>query len=91
MDTSSKLFAGKSEKQDVWMSHGDRVTSLPEGFSTYASGHSCEIAAIGDEERKFMGFNTIQKFIILIWKRFTASFRIRYLRSKRRLDNGELR
>jgi GMP synthase (glutamine-hydrolysing) len=50
-ETSSKLFGGQAEKQDVWMSNGDRVVTLPEGFSTYASGPSCEIAAIGNEEK----------------------------------------
>ena len=31
-DPSSVLFAGLPEEMDVWMSHGDHVTSLPDGF-----------------------------------------------------------
>ncbi len=31
-DSSSLLFAGLPSEMDVWMSHGDQVTSVPEGF-----------------------------------------------------------
>lgn len=55
VNTASELFAGQPEIQDVWLSHGDRVTTLPEGFLTFASGKTCEIAAIGDDERKIYG------------------------------------
>ena len=37
----------------VWMSHGDQVTRLPEGFKVMASTDSCPIAAMADETRKF--------------------------------------
>ncbi len=37
---------------DVWMSHGDRVESLPEGFKLIASTDSAPIAGFADEERK---------------------------------------
>ncbi len=37
----------------VWMSHGDQVTQLPEGFKVMASTDSCPIAAMADETRKF--------------------------------------
>jgi len=39
----------------VWMSHGDRVERLPEGFEVFASSKSCEYAAVGDAERSFFG------------------------------------
>ncbi len=32
VDTTSRLFVGLPGEMDVWMSHGDRVTALPEGF-----------------------------------------------------------
>ena len=38
---------------DVWMSHGDKVVSLPAGFSSIASTDSCPIAAMADEARNF--------------------------------------
>ncbi len=40
---------------DVWMSHGDRVTELPEGFKLIASSDGAPIAGIADEQRKFYG------------------------------------
>ena len=40
---------------DVWMSHGDKVISLPNNFKVIASNQSTPIAAIADEERKFYG------------------------------------
>ena len=40
---------------DVWMSHGDRVSQLPEGFKIIASTDSAPIAGMADEERRFYG------------------------------------
>ncbi len=37
----------------VWMSHGDKVTELPEGFKVMASTPACPIAGMADEARKF--------------------------------------
>ncbi len=38
---------------DVWMSHGDKVDVLPEGFKVIASNTACLIAGMADEARKF--------------------------------------
>ena len=38
---------------DVWMSHGDKVTELPDGFKIIASNESTPIAAIADETRRY--------------------------------------
>ncbi len=40
---------------DVWMSHGDKVASIPEGFSTIAQTPSCAHAAIHNQEKQFYG------------------------------------
>jgi GMP synthase (glutamine-hydrolysing) len=40
---------------DVWMSHGDRVTELPEGFKLIASSEGAPIAGIANEEKHFYG------------------------------------
>jgi GMP synthase (glutamine-hydrolysing) len=40
---------------EVWMSHGDKVTELPQGFKLMASTDSCPIAGMADEERHFYG------------------------------------
>jgi GMP synthase (glutamine-hydrolysing) len=40
---------------DVWMSHGDKVTQMPEGFVLMASTKSCPVAAMADDWRGFYG------------------------------------
>ncbi len=38
---------------DVWMSHGDKVTAMPPGFSVIGSNEATPIAAMADEARRF--------------------------------------
>ena len=38
---------------DVWMSHGDHVTRMPDGFRLIGSSPACAIAAMADEARRF--------------------------------------
>ena len=40
---------------DVWMSHGDKVISVPEGFVTCAQTATCPHAGMVDEARQFYG------------------------------------
>jgi len=40
---------------DVWMSHGDKVTNIPQNFKIIASNVSTPIAAIADEEKLLYG------------------------------------
>ncbi len=40
---------------DVWMSHGDKVTQLPQGFQVTGLTPTCPIAAMSDESRQFYG------------------------------------
>jgi len=40
---------------DVWMSHGDRVVDIPEGFKLMASTDSAPVAGIANEEKRFYG------------------------------------
>jgi GMP synthase (glutamine-hydrolysing) len=40
---------------DVWMSHGDRVVELPEGFKLIASSDGAPIAGIANEDKDFYG------------------------------------
>lgn len=39
----------------VWMSHGDKVIQMPNGFKLMASTENCPIAAMADETRRFYG------------------------------------
>jgi GMP synthase (glutamine-hydrolysing) len=50
------LFDGvwvKGGSYDVWMSHGDRVTGLPEGFRAVAKAKGSPISVIADDARRF--------------------------------------
>jgi GMP synthase (glutamine-hydrolysing) len=52
------LFQGvwhKGRREQVWMSHGDRVTRLPPGFRTVAVSEGAPFAAIADDARRFYG------------------------------------
>ena len=56
VDTKAcKLFEGTPAQQNVWMSHGDRVTALPPGFALAASTGSVPIAAMADESHRRYG------------------------------------
>ncbi len=52
---SHALFSGIPQHSQVWMSHGDSITRLPDGFSTIASTDSLPVAAIADYDRKIYG------------------------------------
>jgi len=45
----------QGSEQQVWMSHGDRVNCIPEGFEVVAKSDGAPFAAIADEKRKFYG------------------------------------
>jgi len=40
---------------DVWMSHGDKVTTLPPGFQIIASNDATPVAGMADETRRYYG------------------------------------
>ncbi len=53
-----RLFAGlwpKGAREQVWMSHGDKVDALPPGFRAVAASEGAPYAAIADDERGFYG------------------------------------
>jgi len=50
--TQCKLFEGLPKSSRVWMSHADKVVSLPKGFKSIAHSANSEFAAIADEENK---------------------------------------
>ncbi len=51
------IFEGflKDMKTQVWMSHGDKVTKLPEGFEILAYSDDDDYSAVGDLKRNFFG------------------------------------
>ena len=55
VDSHESLFSGIENTLMTWMSHGDSVNSLPEGFQIISHTARTPIAAIANEERKFYG------------------------------------
>jgi GMP synthase (glutamine-hydrolysing) len=59
----SKLLEGIEDRRnaeghgllEVWMSHGDKVTCLPDGFKVIASNPSTPLAGMADERRRLYG------------------------------------
>lgn len=52
---NSLIFKETSNLQSVWMSHGDKVTKLPEGFELIASSENAEVAAIQNTSKNVYG------------------------------------
>ncbi|MGP1395217.1 MAG: glutamine-hydrolyzing GMP synthase [Inquilinaceae bacterium] len=58
VEASCRLFEGlwdRGRREQVWMSHGDRVTRLPDGFSVVATSEGAPFAVIADDARRFYG------------------------------------
>jgi GMP synthase (glutamine-hydrolysing) len=54
-DRDTPLLRGVPDESRVWMSHGDSVVSLPEGYRPLASTARCNVAAMGSLEKKIYG------------------------------------
>ena len=54
-DTSCRLFCGLPAEGVSWMSHGDYMAKVPEGFALTAHSENCPNVAIADEARGFYG------------------------------------
>lgn len=70
---------------DVWMSHGDKVTQLPAGFSIISETQNAPIAGMADESRQMyglqfhpevthtaQGLNILRRFVVDICKAATT-------------------
>jgi len=55
VDDNADLFAGLEPRLICWMSHGDSVTALPEGFAPLAHSDRNPVAAIADRGRRLYG------------------------------------
>ena len=51
----SILFKNFDKSSDVWMSHGDKVESLPDGYTITAVSNNSPIAAYENTEKKYFG------------------------------------
>ena len=54
-DTSCKLFKNIPAESITWMSHGDYMAQVPQGFCLVAHSAACPTVGICDEERGFYG------------------------------------
>jgi len=55
VNVDDRLFKGIDKNIQVWMSHGDKVRDLPEGFTSVATTDNTEFAAIALESKNFYG------------------------------------
>ncbi len=55
IDTTCPLFKGFEANSQVWMSHGDTITALPDGFRCVASTDKVKFAAYAAEDKKVFG------------------------------------
>lgn len=54
-DSSTPIFKDLPADQTVWMSHGDLVTKVPNGFVQTATSKNCPIAGMADAKHKLYG------------------------------------
>ncbi|KAK5115641.1 GMP synthase (glutamine-hydrolyzing) [Meristemomyces frigidus] len=50
-----RLFEGLQDDMEVWMSHGDKLSHMPEGFLTLATTPNSPYAGIAHEEKEYYG------------------------------------
>ena len=55
LKSRGELLQGLNSKEQVWMSHGDLVSSLPKDFEILAITETCPIAAMENTERNIYG------------------------------------
>jgi GMP synthase (glutamine-hydrolysing) len=55
LDDVEDVFSGFDGRTEVWMSHGDRIETMPEGFHRMAHTEHCPVAAMKDSGRHFYG------------------------------------
>ena len=55
IDSHDDLFAGVSPSTTVWMSHGDHLTSPPQGFHTIGHSDNTDFCALGSEDSRIFG------------------------------------
>lgn len=52
IEDKSLLFKDLYDEEEVWMSHGDHVTKIPQGFKLLAKSQNGLVASIANEEKK---------------------------------------
>jgi len=52
---AADLFSGVPDSSQVWVSHGDSVEKLPDGFEVLGATDDCAVAAMGHADKKMFG------------------------------------
>lgn len=55
ISVQNRLLKGVASPSQVWMSHGDSVDALPDGFTKLATTSDIPYAAVADDKRRFYG------------------------------------
>jgi GMP synthase (glutamine-hydrolysing) len=71
------LLAGVKDREQVWMSHGDRLEKIPPGFILCGSTANTRAAAIEDRARRFFGVQFHPEVIHTKGKKVLANFLFR--------------
>lgn len=74
----NQLLEGWREEETVWMSHGDQVIKLPQGFRILASTEDCRVAVMASSSKKLYGLQfhpevTHTRHGLIIFKNFVFS------------------
>ena len=91
-DAGCALFAKLPKSLQVWNSHGDKLTKIPDGFKPVAVTENSEYAAIENRARKFFGLQFHPEVVHTPRGReIISNFVHRRLRLRQKLDDAQLR
>lgn len=51
----SSILQSREDNPEFWVSHGDRIDQMPEGFAVIARTANSPIAAMGDDKHRYYG------------------------------------
>jgi GMP synthase (glutamine-hydrolysing) len=88
--SDSPLFEGLEREETVWMSHGDKMAPLPDGFEVIARSPNAPYAAIADEDRRFYGVQFHPEVVHTPRGTDPEELHTSHRGSDRRLDHGGL-
>ncbi len=89
----SPLFDNFTRKtSQVWMSHGDKVTKIPEDFQVIAKTENAPFAAIANEDKKIYGVQFHPEVIHSIeGKKLLENFVVKIAKSSQDWNMGDLK
>lgn len=72
------LFGSKmvGDRQAVWMSHGDEVATLPDGFEVVARSQQGAVAAIENRAKRFYGLQYHPEVIVFCFNTFVIEVKL---------------